>query len=149
METSQCWVCRRSTASCASCRHFRRSVAGRLGYCALDTRRTPLTGEEERECWERAVAEVESERDDAPDETAVPAAAAGEGLWGIAPSGSAQPDEGTRAQGMWTEADSIRDQEGRPHKYGSSIRSKPWGPVPGLREPAGRRRGIGSPKRKG
>jgi len=30
-ETARCWVCRRSTTSCATCRHFRRSVAGRLG----------------------------------------------------------------------------------------------------------------------
>jgi hypothetical protein len=45
-------VCRRSSTSCATCRHYRRSVAGQLGYCGLDARRQPLTGEEIRGCWE-------------------------------------------------------------------------------------------------
>jgi len=48
----RCWVCRRSSTSCATCRHYRRSVAGQLGYCGLDPRRQPLTGEEIRGCWE-------------------------------------------------------------------------------------------------
>jgi hypothetical protein len=45
-------VCRRSSTSCATCQHYRRSVAGQLGYCGLDARRQPLTGEEIRGCWE-------------------------------------------------------------------------------------------------
>jgi hypothetical protein len=51
-ETARCWVCRRSSTSCGTCRHYRRSVAGQLGYCGLDARRQPLTGEEIRGCWE-------------------------------------------------------------------------------------------------
>jgi hypothetical protein len=51
-ETARCWVCRRSSTSCGTCRHYRRSVAGKLGYCGLDRRRQPLTGDEIRGCWE-------------------------------------------------------------------------------------------------
>jgi hypothetical protein len=51
-ETARCWVCRRSSTSCATCRHYRRSVAAQLGYCGLDPRRQPLTGDEIRGCWE-------------------------------------------------------------------------------------------------
>jgi hypothetical protein len=51
-ETARCWVCRRSSTSCGTCRHYRRSVAGQLGYCGLDRRRQPLTGEEIRSCWD-------------------------------------------------------------------------------------------------
>lgn len=53
-EVARCWVCRRSSTSCATCRSFRTSVAGKLGYCALDRRRTPLDGDEIRPCWEAA-----------------------------------------------------------------------------------------------
>ena len=51
-ETARCWVCHRSSTSCGSCRHFRRSVAAQLGYCGLDRQRRPLRGDEIRECWE-------------------------------------------------------------------------------------------------
>ena len=51
-ETARCWVCRRSSTACATCRHFRQAVAGSLGYCGLDARRTPLVGNEIRACWE-------------------------------------------------------------------------------------------------
>ena len=51
-ETARCWVCRRSSTSCGTCRNYRRSVAGQLGYCGLDRGRQPLTGEEIRGCWE-------------------------------------------------------------------------------------------------
>jgi hypothetical protein len=51
-ETARCWVCRRSSTSCATCRNYRRSVAAQLGYCGLDRTRQPLTGEEIRGCWE-------------------------------------------------------------------------------------------------
>jgi hypothetical protein len=50
-ETSRCWVCRRSTTSCGTCRHFRRGVAGGLGLCGLDPRHPALTGSEMRACW--------------------------------------------------------------------------------------------------
>jgi hypothetical protein len=51
-ETSRCWVCKRSSTSCGTCRHFRKSIAGHLGYCGLDPRRVPLSGDEIRGCWE-------------------------------------------------------------------------------------------------
>ena len=54
VESSRCWVCRRSTTSCAACRHFRRGIAGGLGLCGLDPRRVPLRGTEMRACWEAA-----------------------------------------------------------------------------------------------
>jgi hypothetical protein len=53
-ETARCWVCRKSSTTCSTCRHFRGSLAADLGYCALDRRRQPLTGLELRGCWEGA-----------------------------------------------------------------------------------------------
>jgi hypothetical protein len=53
-EASRCWVCRRSSTSCATCRHFRSSVAAGTGFCGLDRRRKPLVGDEVRACWEDA-----------------------------------------------------------------------------------------------
>src|SRR5215213_5659242 len=50
-ETSRCWVCRRSSTTCSTCRHFRQSLTPSLGYCGLDRRRLPLTGAELRGCW--------------------------------------------------------------------------------------------------
>lgn len=55
-EASRCWVCHRSSTTCSTCRHFRRSVAAQLGYCGLDPRRLPLAGTELRGCWEPAAA---------------------------------------------------------------------------------------------
>ncbi|HEX8941102.1 MAG TPA: hypothetical protein VF763_13155 [Candidatus Limnocylindrales bacterium] len=64
-ETARCWVCHRSTTSCGTCRHFRRSVAlpglGYAGFCGLDRHRDPLHGDEQRACWESAVAGEEGE----------------------------------------------------------------------------------------
>lgn len=51
VESSRCWVCRRSTTSCAACTHFRRGIAGGLGLCGLDPRRVPLRGTEMLACW--------------------------------------------------------------------------------------------------
>ena len=53
-ETARCWVCHRSSTACGACRHFRRAVAGQLGYCGLDRQRKPLNGDEIRPCWEAA-----------------------------------------------------------------------------------------------
>ncbi|MEX1169727.1 MAG: hypothetical protein WEE50_06265 [Chloroflexota bacterium] len=53
-ETARCWVCHRSSTACGACRHFRRAVAGQLGYCGLDRGRRPLKGDEIRPCWEAA-----------------------------------------------------------------------------------------------
>jgi len=51
-ETARCWVCRRSSTTCSTCRNFRGSLATDVGYCSLDRRRRPLTGLELRGCWE-------------------------------------------------------------------------------------------------
>ena len=59
-ETARCWVCHRSSTACATCRHFRRSVAAQLGYCGLDRQRVPLRGDEIRACWEAAAGAAES-----------------------------------------------------------------------------------------
>ena len=53
-ESSRCWVCKRSSTSCATCRHFRRAIAGQFGFCALDRQRLPLVGDEIRGCWQEA-----------------------------------------------------------------------------------------------
>jgi hypothetical protein len=55
-ETARCWVCRRSSTSCATCRHFRHSVVPNVGYCGLDKARSPLQGDEIRPCWDAAAA---------------------------------------------------------------------------------------------
>jgi hypothetical protein len=59
-ETARCWVCRRSSTTCSTCRHFRRALSSDLGYCALDRRRQPLTGRELRGCWEESPAESDA-----------------------------------------------------------------------------------------
>jgi len=51
-ESARCWVCHRSSTTCSTCRHFRSSLSADLGWCALDPRRKPLTGLEQRGCWE-------------------------------------------------------------------------------------------------
>ncbi len=58
-EAARCWVCRRSSTSCATCRNFRLSVASQVGYCGLDRRRAPLRGDEIRPCWASAAAAIE------------------------------------------------------------------------------------------
>ncbi len=65
-ESSRCWVCKRSSTCCATCRHFRRSVAAQLGYCGLDRRRLPLRGDEIRACWEAPIAAVETPAEPPP-----------------------------------------------------------------------------------
>ena len=51
-EASRCWVCHRSSTSRGTCRHFRQSVAARVGFCAVDRKHEPLRGDEVRACWE-------------------------------------------------------------------------------------------------
>lgn len=58
-ETARCWVCRRSSTTCSTCRHYRRSVAAQIGYCGLDRKRRPLAGTELRGCWSAAAARIE------------------------------------------------------------------------------------------
>ena len=59
-ETARCWVCRRSSTTCSTCTHFRRALAGDLGYCGLDAKRLPLTGLELRGCWQARPAEADA-----------------------------------------------------------------------------------------
>jgi hypothetical protein len=73
---ARCWVCRRSATSCGTCRHFRESVAARIGYCGLDRERQPLAGDEIRGCWD-GVALLEDAPPpatdvDAPEEVVIP-----------------------------------------------------------------------------
>jgi hypothetical protein len=55
-EAARCWVCHRSSTSCASCRNFRRSISAGVAYCALDHGRKALNGQEIRPCWEPVIA---------------------------------------------------------------------------------------------
>jgi hypothetical protein len=50
-EAARCWVCRRSSTSCATCVNFRHAVFGGMGYCGLDRGRSALAGDEIRPCW--------------------------------------------------------------------------------------------------
>src|SRR5918995_7313805 len=56
---ARCFLCNRSATSCGTCAEFRGSVVGGVGYCALDRRRDPLTGAEQRDCWTSAAAALE------------------------------------------------------------------------------------------
>ena len=50
-EASRCWVCRRSTTSCVTCRHYRRAITGGLGLCGLDARHPAVADTDVRACW--------------------------------------------------------------------------------------------------
>jgi hypothetical protein len=50
-EASRCWVCRRSTTSCVTCRHYRRSITGGLGLCGLDPRHPAVAATDVQPCW--------------------------------------------------------------------------------------------------
>jgi hypothetical protein len=92
-ETARCWVCKRSSTSCGTCRHFRRSVALQLGYCGLDRRRLPLVGDEIRPCWEAGAGGVE---ESPADDAAVPAIAR---TFDFVPLGEALPGPAVIADG--------------------------------------------------
>jgi hypothetical protein len=149
-ETARCWVCRRSTTSCASCRHFRKAVAVKLGYCALDKGRTPIRGDDERACWEPSLVEVGAE----PPHGAAAGAGSGAGsrsntdpgIWGTPAQSEVQPDRAASGHGMWAEPDMIRDEGSGRNQHAGSIRERPWGPVPGHREPASGLRAIRWPR---
>jgi hypothetical protein len=51
-ESARCWVCHRSSTTCSTCRHFQTALSADLGWCALDPKRLPLTGLEQRGCWQ-------------------------------------------------------------------------------------------------
>ncbi|MER3418610.1 MAG: hypothetical protein C4343_05850 [Chloroflexota bacterium] len=50
-EAARCWVCRRSSTSCATCRYFGRAVVAGVGFCLLDRRRRVRRGDELEACW--------------------------------------------------------------------------------------------------
>jgi hypothetical protein len=50
-ESARCWVCHRSSTTCSTCRHFQTALSADIGWCALDPKRLPLTGREQRGCW--------------------------------------------------------------------------------------------------
>ncbi len=60
-EAARCWVCRRSSTTCSTCRHFRKSLAASVGFCGLDKRRLPLRGTELRGCWTAPLPGTETE----------------------------------------------------------------------------------------
>jgi len=162
-ETTRCWVCHRSTISCATCRHFRRAVALKVGYCALDRSRAPLTGDEERACWERSPAGarwLHPEHEPLADA----AGFGGGGIWSSADDLGAAPEDreadpagnsatpgsstpgsiaaegealGPAAAHMWIDADLVRDPEPDREPDAGTVGSRPWGPVPGHRDGAG------------
>lgn len=94
--TARCWVCHRSSTSCATCRNFRASVAANVGYCGLDRDRKPLAGDEIRACWDGAPAATRG--DDGPGPAAPDAAAP------IVLGAVGEPGPGLG--GLWADADS-------------------------------------------
>jgi hypothetical protein len=126
-ETAVCWVCQRSTISCSSCLHFRRSVVGRLGYCALDRSRKALSGDEERVCWVRGTAEAAR----AP-EPAGPSATQPPSLWVHDEPQPDPSDRSVRSSGMWAESDTHPAAIPPAVPHAGSVRPRPWGPPPGL-----------------
>jgi hypothetical protein len=58
-DSTRCWVCSRSPMTCSTCRNFRHGVVARVGFCAMDRTREPLSGDEVRACWQ-APAEPEA-----------------------------------------------------------------------------------------
>jgi hypothetical protein len=99
-EASRCWVCHRSSTSCGTCRHFRGSVASRLGFCGLDRLRSPLSGDEVRACWEDgAVAAPDRPPDWLPEPAMTPAAA---------PAVPIALDPRPSAGRLWVEVDASR-----------------------------------------
>jgi hypothetical protein len=51
VESGRCFLCDRSATSCGTCVNYRPSLVVGVGYCALDRRRSPLKGDERRDCW--------------------------------------------------------------------------------------------------
>jgi hypothetical protein len=51
-ESTRCWACGRSPMTCATCRYYRRSVIGPVGFCGLDRTRALLAGDEVKPCWQ-------------------------------------------------------------------------------------------------
>ncbi len=50
-ETTRCWACSRTPATCGTCRSYRRGVDGRTGWCAEDRRRRIVAADAVEPCW--------------------------------------------------------------------------------------------------
>jgi hypothetical protein len=141
-ETARCWVCHRSTTSCSTCLHFRRAIAANIGYCALDKGRAPLTGAEERPCWERSTEGARSGTilggpilgGPTAGGAISPSVGPRVGIWEEAQDDPAPAEPPALSLGMWAEPDVDREGDPDRQKHGSSIRARPWGPVPGHRD---------------
>ena len=59
-ESTRCWACGRTPMTCATCRYYRRSVVGQVGFCGLDRTRALLAGDEVRPCWQAPTDLVDS-----------------------------------------------------------------------------------------
>jgi hypothetical protein len=117
----------------------------RLGYCGLDKARIPLSGEEERACWERAVAESADEAP--PGGRSGAAAAAGANLWGIPALADVPVDRPAPGLGLWTGTEVARSPEPVRNTNKGSLRARPWGQVPGGGKDAAYLRGLRGPRR--
>ncbi len=120
----------------------------RIGFCGLDRARLPLTGEEERACWEGAASEVVEE----PAPVVAPRQVAnGSGLWGIPALGDLAADRPAPSHGLWTETDAARAPVKAPvpasNSHAGSVRVRPWGQVPGGGKDAVYLRGLRGPRR--
>lgn len=84
-ESARCWVCHRSSTTCSTCRHFQTALSADVGWCGLDPKRLPLTGREQRGCWQErllAAAPPPSDSDDPGGRPTGPVAGdAGEDRW--------------------------------------------------------------------
>ena len=74
-EAARCWVCHKSSTTCSTCRHFQTSLTSDFGWCGLDPKRRPLTGREQRGCWQERPATTASPPSRRPpaDQTEAPA----------------------------------------------------------------------------
>jgi len=59
-ESARCWVCRKSSTTCSTCRHFQTSLTSDVGWCGLDPKRRPLRGVEQRGCWQQRPAATQA-----------------------------------------------------------------------------------------
>lgn len=76
------------------------------------------------------------------------AAAAGASLWGTPAETDAPVDRDAKGHGLWTEPALVNEPDGGREGHARSDKARPWGPVPGLRDDGGWRRGIRTAKPK-
>lgn len=114
-ESARCWVCQRSTTSCATCRHFRRGIAGGLGLCGLDPRHSALVGTELRPCWVARDPILEGALPTRTPDAAVPE----------------RPSEGTRSPGRtFVPVGEVEQEAAARHATPAIVSTIPTGAVP-------------------